>query len=111
MILDSLQQVCAVSVSQTNNWENIKEEGFYYLKKDNVIELRKYNIEQGYISDYLHFVDVNTFYISDFSSPQINIFVQQLKEEIKARYAKGHPKAVSFSQIKKNAKGKEKKGN
>jgi hypothetical protein len=86
MILDTLQNICAVSVCQTNDWTKIDKEGFYYYKKDNVIELRKYWIEEGYIASYMSYQLMDIFHISDFSSPEVNIFVEQLKSEIKARY-------------------------
>ena len=112
MLLDSLQQICAVAVIQTNNWDSVEKEGFHYMKRDNEIELRKYTIVQGFISEYIEYEEINTFYISDCSSPQINVFLEQLKEQIKARYAREQNKAMSFADIKKkaqrdaNAKGK-----
>lgn len=115
MILDTLQNLCAVSVIQTNDWTKIDKEGFYYYKQDNVIELRKYWVEEGYIASYMAYEAMDIFHISDFSSPQVNVFVEQLKEEIKARrnnmndltklnerHITGN-KSVSFAEIKKNA--------
>ena len=109
MILDTLQNLCKIPVVQTNDWGNVIKEGFYYLKKDNVIELRKYWIEHGYVADYMAYELMDVFHISDFSSPEVNIFVEQLKQEIKARFSKEETKAVSFAQVKKNASTKGKK--
>ena len=103
MLLDSLQQICAVAVIQTNNWDSVEKEGFHYMKRDNEIELRKYTIVQGFISEYIEYEEINTFYISDFSSPSINVFLEQLKEEIRERYVRENAKASTFAQIKKNA--------
>lgn len=107
MILDTLQNLCKIAVVQTNDWDNVEKEGYWYFRSDNEIQLRKYTLVQGFISEYLEYEEVNTFYISDFSSPEVNIFVEQLKEEIKARYKreKEKEKAVSFAQVKKNAVG------
>ena len=50
--------------------------------------LRKYTEYEGYVSTYLDHEELNKFEISDFSTPEINIFVEQLKCEIKRRYDK-----------------------
>jgi len=101
MILDTLQNSVSVPVNQVNTWDGIDKPNYYYLKKDNEIELRHYKLESGYISEYICWSVVERFYISDFSTPEINIFVEQLKDEIKKRYNDKIKKIKSFSEIKK----------
>jgi len=103
MILDTLQNLVAVPASQTNDWQKVTKEGYWYFRSDNEIELRKYTLVSGFLGDYLEYSHAGRFYITDFSSPEVNIFVQQLKEEIKARYVRENAKGTTFADIKKKA--------
>ena len=82
MVLDVLNNITASPNHQIIDFSIVDKEGFFFVRKDNEIILRKYTTSEGYMYTSLTFEEINTFYISEFDTIEVNQFVRELKEQV-----------------------------
>lgn len=67
MLIRNFQKKCHGSVTQTTSFDNIDNEGFYFYKHDNKIELREYKLFTGYMYNTLSFTVIGKYEIVEYN--------------------------------------------
>ena len=84
MIIKNLQRICKGAVSQTVEFDYIDEEGAYFTKKDNDVELRFYTTLKGYIYDKLDYEYIGNYTIKYYDEHMVvHDYISKVKQGIK----------------------------
>ena len=85
MVLDTLHNITGQANVQVSSFDNIEDEGFYFVKKDNDIELRQYYKSEGQVYDSFLYRHCGYYKVCEFNKALTNELIEELKEKIKDR--------------------------
>lgn len=79
MILSNLNKVAKSSINQVSDFRKVIDEGFYYLRLDNNIELRQYKIADGYVYSSLYYEHIGNYIIVQYEKKEEKNLLTEIK--------------------------------